>query len=403
MRRLLACLMVLMLTLNAGAAFAAEGGRAVIPELNNIYQFDVPDNDALAFTRKLKIGWNLGNTFDAHNDGKVRDEMSIESSWVGVKTTQAMIAAVHDAGFNTIRIPVSWHNHVDADFTISEKWLSRVQEVVDWAIDLDMYVILNTHHDVYPQYYYPSPEHYETSARYIGTIWAQLAARFADYDEHLIFESMNEPRLKDTPLEWWFDASNQQGLDSAECINKLNQVFVDTVRAGGGNNPQRYLMVPGYCASPDFDCAAYFRLPEDTAEGKLIVSAHAYTPYAFALDAAGTKKFNAFGAGDMREISSFMNNLYKTFVAKGVPVVIGEFGARDKDGNLQARVDFAALYVASASARGIPCCWWDNNLFSGNGERFGLLNRRNLTWEDPEIVEAMMRYAGYDKYPARPE
>ncbi|MBQ2955874.1 MAG: glycoside hydrolase family 5 protein [Clostridia bacterium] len=405
MKRLFILFLALTLIIPAfGAAQAAEGGQVMIPELKNIYRFDMPESEALAFTRQMKIGWNLGNTFDAINDGNVRDEMTIETAWVGVKTSEEMIVALKDAGFNTIRIPVSWHNHVSGkDFTISEKWLSRVQEVVDWAIGQDMFVILNTHHDVYPEYCYPSREHYATAEKYITSIWTQLSARFVDYGDHLIFESMNEPRLKDTAVEWWFEEGNQQALESAECVNLLNQAFVNTVRAGGGQNESRYLMVPGYCAAPGFACADYFRLPEDTAENKLIVSVHAYTPYSFALDLKGTDKFTAFGAASTQEIAVFMNSLYKKFIQNGVPVVIGEFGALEKNGNLQARVDFAAYYVAAASARGIPCCWWDNHLFKGNGERFGLMDRKTATWAVPEIVDAMMTYAGYETMPVKPE
>jgi len=403
MRRLLILLLVsaILLTTFSPALAQTEGGNIVIPDIN-IYRFDMPESEALAFTRQLKIGWNLGNTFDATYDAPTKNEMAIESMWVGVKTTEEMIEAVKAAGFNTLRIPVSWHNHVDKDFVISEAWLSRVQEVVDWAVKRDMYVILNTHHDVYPEYYYPSEEHYPTAERYITTVWAQLAARFAEYDEHLIFESMNEPRLKGTDVEWWFDGTDPRALESIECINKLNQAFVNTVRAAGGKNDCRYLMVPGYCAAPGFACADYFRLPEDSAENRLIVSVHAYTPYAFALDEGGTTVFNAAGASSTREIATFMNDLYKKFIQNGIPVVIGEFGARNKKENLQSRVDFAAYYVAAASARGIPCCWWDNHAFKGNGELFGLLDRRTCEWPYPEILEALMKYAGYEKIAPRP-
>lgn len=386
-----------------GVTTYVEGAEMMVPELTNIYQFELPESEALDFVQNLRIGWNLGNTFDAHIDGYFANEMDMESCWTGVKTSEEVIDAVHKAGFNTLRLPVSWHNHVDKDFNISKPWLDRVQEVADWAIQRGMYVILNIHHDVYPEYMYPSEEHYLTAEKYVTTIWQQLAERFAAYDQHLIFESMNEPRLKGTDVEWWFDGKDPRALASAECINRLNQAFVNTVRAAGGENANRYLMVPGYCAAPAFACADYFRLPEDTAEHKLIVSAHAYTPYAFALDEKGTSKFNYQGAGDTREIATFMNDLYKKFVKNGIPVVIGEFGARDKGGNLQARVDFAAFYVASASARGIPCVWWDNHAFSGNGELFGIINRHNAQWVYPEIVEALQRYAGYDKMPPRPQ
>lgn len=383
----------------APSAGVAGSAPIVIPDLP-IYRRDIPESDALAFVQNMKIGWNLGNTFDATRDNYKGDEMSIESYWVGVKTSEAMIQAVKDAGFNTIRIPASWHNHVDADFNISEKWLSRVQEVVDFAISRGMYVILNTHHDVSVQYYYPNTENFEVSSRYIARVWGQLAEKFRDYDEHLIFESMNEPRLVGSAYEWNFDAKAPECLDAMDCICKLNQIFVDTVRASGGNNAERYLMVPSYAAAAYSALSDAFHLPEDNADNKIIVSVHAYTPYAFALQDGGTDQFtDRTNTAQASEIGSFMNGLYDRYVTKGIPVVIGEFGARDKKGNTQSRVNYAACYIALASARGITCCWWDNNGFTGNGELFGLLNRQKMSWPYPEIVEALMKYAGYETLP----
>lgn len=376
---------------------AAEG--ASVPSLT-VYRRDIPESAALEFTKQLKIGWNLGNTFDAHIDPFKGDDLTIEKAWVGTYTTREMFAALKEAGFNTVRIPVSWHNHVDADFNINAKWLDRVQEVVDWAMDLDMFVILNTHHDVFPEYYYPSSEHLETSEKYVTAVWTQVAGRFRDYGDHLIFESLNEPRLANTDVEWNYDASRPECVDAMNCINALNQAFVDTVRATGGNNASRYLMVPAYDASPAGALSDEFKLPADTADNKLILSAHAYTPYPFALDENGTNEFSlALNGPQVREIVTFMNGLYDRYITKGIPVVIGEFGARNKVGNLQARVDFAAQYVALASARCIPCVWWDNAITTGSGECFGLLNRKTYGFDFPEIVDALMAYAGYDTLP----
>ncbi|MCH5288062.1 MAG: glycoside hydrolase family 5 protein [Christensenellaceae bacterium] len=377
-----------------------------IPEIDNFTQFDIPDNEAMAYLKSMGVGWNLGNTFDAHVDGASwfrGTELDLETAWVGVKTSEALIAALHDMGFSTIRVPVSWHEHVSGeDFAISEAWLGRVQEVVDYAINQGMHVILNTHHDVYPEFYYPSSEHFEQSEKYLTAIWTQLAARFADYDDHLIFESMNEPRLKDTSSEWYFNATNPECKDSADCINRLNQVFVNTVRASGGNNATRYLMVPGYCAAPENALNEFFVLPEDTADNRIIVSVHAYTPYSFALQDGGTASFTGGATNQGSEINRFITSLYNTYISQGIPVVIGEFGARDK-GNLQARVDFAAFYAAAASARNIPCCWWDNGAFSGSGEVFGLIRRDSCEWQYPQIAEAIVRHGGYDKIPAKAE
>ena len=388
----LLCALALMLALPVAQAEAAEGGDVAVPMLENPPAFEIPESDAMAFVRQMGVGWNLGNTFDAWRDGNVGDEMSIESYWCGVKTTEDMIEAVHEAGFSTVRVPVSWHNHVDADFNISQPWLDRVQQVVDWIIDRDMTVILNIHHDEGADYYYPSEACYETSKRYIRRIWEQLSERFGEYGEKLIFEAMNEPRQKGTDWEWWLDENNENCREAADCINRLNQVFVNTVRASGGNNAERYLMVPGYTASPRGALSKLFALPIDTAKDRIILSIHAYTPYSFALEEGGVDSFKTATGPQTSEIGSFLNDLYRKYIANGVPVVIGEFGARDKGGNLQARVDYAAYYTFAARARGISCCWWDNGAVSGNGELFALLNRSKSSWYYPEIVEALVKY-----------
>ena len=287
------------------------------------------------------------------------------------------------------------------DFEISDAWLSRVQEVVDWALEEGMYVILNTHHDVGEAYYYPDEAHRETSLHYVECVWRQIAARFRDYDEHLIFESLNEPRLAGTAYEWNFRKNMPECVRAAEIINEMNQKFVDVVRASGGQNESRYLMVPGYDASPENAVNGVYALPEDPADNRIIVSVHAYTPYSFALDLKGTDNFGITSASQTGDIDRFLTLVYNEYVSKGVPVVIGEFGALRKGDNLQERVDFAAYYAAAASARNIPCIWWDNHAFTGDGELFGLIERRTCQWKYPEIVDALMKYAGYDKIPAK--
>ncbi len=364
-----------------------------VPELSAFGPFEIPDSEAMTFLDNMGVGWNLGNTMDAFQDPYNGNEMRLESYWNGSMTTPEMFDALKDAGYRSVRIPVSWHNHVNADFEISAQWLNRVQAIVDYAYSRGFYVILNTHHDVGAQYYYPLLKYQETSDRYIRTIWTQVAERFKDYDEHLIFESMNEPRMKDTNYEWWFDLNAAQCVEAIECVNRLNQVFVDTVRASGGANADRYLMVPGYDASPDGALNRYFRLPEDTAEQRLIVSVHAYTPYDFALQGAGgTARFSLSNNAQKAAINSFINSLYQQYIKNGIPVVIGEFGARNKANNLQDRVTFAAFYTMAARSRNIPCLWWDNGAFTGNGEIFGILNRKQATFTYPEIVSAMMTY-----------
>ena len=125
-----------------------------------------PDEDAIAFVSNLKIGWNLGNTFDASDCSWLEDEMEYETAWCGAKTTKEIIKLLKDKGFNAVRIPVSWHNHVSEDgkYTISAKWLERVNEVVDYCIDEDMYVILNIHHDNSTEFMYPTSKYLEQSS-----------------------------------------------------------------------------------------------------------------------------------------------------------------------------------------------------------------------------------------------
>ncbi len=387
MKKLLALWLLCCIALGAGLA-SAEG--IAIPEIA-VAPSDIPDNEAIAFLRSLGLGWDLGNTFDAYSDRPVMNDMTIEKSWVGTYVTRELLQAVKDAGFGFIRIPVSWHNHLGANYTIKEPWLNRVQEVVDWSLDVGLAVILNTHHDVGDTYYYPDSAHMETSTRFITRIWEQLAERFRDYDSRLIFESMNEPRLVGTGHEWWLEATNAQCMDAAASINSLNQTFVDTVRAAGGNNADRYLMVPGYAANPDYTAPRYFTLPNDTADNRLIVSTHAYVPYSFALDTKGTDQFSWNNRSNRNDITKPFKSLYSTFIAKGIPVVMGECGCLSKN-NLQMRVEWSAAYAATAAAYGIPIAWWDNGAFTGSGENFGLFNRETAELVYPEIVEALLKY-----------
>ena len=373
--------------------FSVESGS--IPEIT-IEAKQIPDKECFQFVKDMKTGWNLGNTLEAYSQGKMYgDDISSEEIWGNPVTTREMIDTLKNVGFRTVRIPVTWHNHVTDDGNgpvISEAWLDRVQEVVDYAYDNGMYVILNTHHDNTANIegeggYYPDTAHAEESDRYIRGIWTQVAERFKDYDEHLIFESLNEPRLAGTDYEC---------KDAAGSINRLNQLFVDTVRATGGNNVERYLMMPGYDASLAGAITDLYQLPNDIVSDKLIVSVHAYTPYNFALrpgsESGATDYFSWEDPQSVYEINDLMNSLYNKFVSKGIPVVIGEYGAMNRDNNTQDRVDYYAYYTAAARANGITCCVWDNGSFT-DGETFGILRRRVNKWFFEETIEAMMKYS----------
>ena len=371
-------------------------GIVVVPKKAPL---EIPDNEALQFIRNLEIGWNLGNTFEASDCNWLSNEMDYESAWCGAKTTQGLIKELKNAGFKTIRIPVSWHNHIDENYNISPAWMDRVEEVVKWALDEDMYVIINIHHDNADDFEYPSYDKLDHAKAYVTKIWSQIADRFADYDEHLIFETMNEPRQVGTNNEWWIDVSSDVGKESMDCVNQLNQAIVDVIRENGkGYNSSRYIMAPGYCASADYVIADGYKLPEDpkaTAENRIIVSVHAYTPYNFALNlgSGSTDVFDIKTKKGTGDIDSFMKKLYEKFVSKGIPVLIGEFGALDKD-NTDSRMQFAAYYTYNARHYGMSCLFWDNNAYKTNGENFRLIDRKSLTWVFPEIVDQMMHYCG---------
>ena len=157
------------------ACGAAGGEETVIPEIRT-ESFEVPDNEALRLIREMKAGWNLGNTFDAYDCFWVKDPLDYESAWCGAKTTRELIRALKDAGFRTVRVPVSWHNHLAEDWTVDPAWMARVHEVVSWVLEEGMYAIVNIHHDCDPRYYYPDAAHAESAERYVRTIWRQVAS-----------------------------------------------------------------------------------------------------------------------------------------------------------------------------------------------------------------------------------
>lgn len=351
--------------------------KAEVFDSSKAPKIEIADN-SVDFVKNMKLGWNLGNTLDATGSG-----MASETSWGQPKTTKEMIDFVKDSGFSTIRIPVSWSNHTDKDHNISEEWMNRVNEVVDYAVDSGLYVIINSHHD--NDAYYPTSEKYEKSSEYLTAVWKQIAERFKDYDERIVFETMNEPRLSGTNKEWWFADNDADGIDSIETIVKLNQDAVDTIRAAGGYNETRYIMVPSNRADAWTAMHKSFSLPNDPAN-RLIVSVHAYSPYDFAMNESGYSEWDGSKVGDL----NFMDELDKMYIKNGVGVVIGEFGATNKN-NLEDRVRWADDFTAKASGLGISCVLWDNGGTNIGAENFGYVDRIGKKLYYPEIIEAMTK------------
>jgi endoglucanase len=214
-------------------------------------------------------------------------------------------------------------------------------------------------------------------------VWTQIANYFADYSDKLILEGMNEPRKEKTPVEW-----TGGDEESRNVVMKLNQVFVDTVRATGGNNPTRMLLVPNYAASCNENAMEDFEMP--TGEN-LIMSLHGYVPYGFALSDDHSQ--NTWSEAEQTDIDQLFIRINKYFISKKIPVILGECGARKKQNNAFDRAEWAKYYTAKAREYGVPCCWWDNGYLDGpeTTEVFGLLNRHKLEWGFPKIVEAFVK------------
>ena len=367
--------------------------------------------DTEAILEDMGLGWNLGNSLDATGGSG----LDTETSWSNPKTTQALIDKVKSLGFNTVRVPVSWGKHVSGDnYTIDSAWLARVKEVVDYCYKNDMYVILNIHHDTKSSAsasgagYYPRSSAYSSSEKFVTSVWSQAAEYFKDYDYHLIFETLNEPRLIGTGYEWWFNKWNipSEVKDAIDCINKLNQKAVDTIRDTGSNNRGRLIMCPGYDASIDGATVSGFKLPTDISGNKnrIAVSVHAYSPYNFAMNVdTSNGATSTYSSSIKEELQNLFSTLKSNFRDKGIPVVIGEFGSTDKN-NTAERVKWATDYTALAKKNKIPCVLWDNNAFAVyngssivlNSEYHGYINRKNNTVTSPakDVIEALMKPYG---------
>ena len=367
--------------------------------------------DTEAILEDMGLGWNLGNSLDATGGSG----LDTETSWSNPKTTQALIDKVKSLGFNTVRVPVSWGKHVSGDnYTIDSAWLARVKEVVDYCYKNDMYVILNIHHDTKSSEsasgagYYPRSSAYSSSEKFVTSVWSQMAEYFKDYDYHLIFETLNEPRLIGTGYEWWFSKWNipSEVKDAIDCINKLNQKAVDTIRDTGSNNRGRLIMCPGYDASIDGATVSGFKLPTDISGNKnrIAVSVHAYSPYNFAMNIdTSNGATSTYSSSIKDELKNLFSTLKSNFRDKGIPVVIGEFGSTDKN-NTAERVKWATDYTALAKKNNIPCVLWDNNAFAVyngssivlNSEYHGYINRKNNTVTNPakDVIEALMKPYG---------
>lgn len=335
-------------------------------------------DENMQFVASMGAGLNLGNSLDSHGLGKNVSEIEgYETYWGNPVITEETVLAIKKEGFSTIRIPVTWYEHMDEKGNIDTSWMDRVNEVVDYGINNGMYVIIDVHHDDWTK---PSNSNNAKAKDLLAKVWKQIAVRFSGYDQHLIFEAVNEPRLIGTKYEW-----NAGTAEARKIVNEFNQIFVDVVRSVSGNK-DRYLMVAPYGDSAELEALNDFVLPKDN---RLIVTVHGYKPYDFTHNIRGTKSWDSKKNKDTQEIDEMMSNLYNYFIKNNVPVIIGEFGVINK-GNLEARARYTKYYVTSAHNKGIMCIWWDDGGKKNEKEKFGILDRYKNEFMYPEISRELV-------------
>ena len=345
------------------------------------------DITTMELVREMGIGINLGNTFESfgdwiglYGDGSVR---SYETAWGSPMITQEIIQGYADAGFGVLRIPVHWFNLMDEEYNISGEYMSAVREVVDWALDAGLYVIINIHHDENGFFAgFAAGQEEEHLAAY-RKIWRQIAEAFRDCGDHLIFESLNEEGCWDSLWNRWGGSSGK--AEAYRLLNRINQAFVDEVRASGGNNTQRHLLIAGYATGIDETCDAMFRIPEDPVN-RCALSVHYYTPPTFAIleeDADWGKMRSTWGTdSDFAELNRYMDKIKTQLIDRGVPVIIGEYGCPKNNKDPESVRLFLTSVCRAAYERGICPILWDVT-----GSHY---DRVNCRMYDQELMDSLL-------------
>ncbi len=351
-------------------------------------------------------GWNLGNQLES-----VTDNVPEETNWGNPVITEKLIQSVKAAGFKSIRIPVSYFAKIDddKDYTIDSKWLDRVQEVVNYCIKNDLYAVINIHGDGYNTidggWLLCNGKNQTEIKKKYKKVWKQIAERFKNYDEHLLFESMNEE----------FDGSySEPNKEYYQNINDYNQIFVDTVRKTGDNNTKRWLIIPGWNTNIDYTTGDYgFKLPTDQyrdksidkEEQRIMISVHYYSPWDFCggencvITQWGNEADDPSKTSttcDETYMKNQLNLMKTTFADKGYPVFIGEYGSIDKTSydseNEYYRAYFARKLCQLSRKNGCIPMYWDNGYNGVHG--FGLFDRTTCEITQPVIIDAIMEGFG---------
>lgn len=371
-----------------GADFSVE---VKVPNTDSVYMKKAQEMDkkmtALELTQKMGNGINLGNTMEAYrgwNQNFGKKVSFYEQLWGQPITKQEMFKAYKEAGFNSVRIPVAWTNMIDyehGNYEIKPELLDRIELLVNWAIQEDLYVIINDHWDgqwwgmfgaIDKKYRYQAGILYKS-------IWTQVANRFKNYDEHLIFESANEElgdRLNDDTVFSKGLKGNLSQFECYDCTNQINQCFVDLVRATGGNNKYRFLLIAGYNTDIEKTCEISFKMPADKVKNRLLVSVHYYTPSTYCIldkDASWGKVRNSWGTdADYKSMDGYFAKM-KKFVDEGYGIIIGEYGvSKDSKQNKKEGMEQWLTNVLDNCDKYNYCpMLWDCNTFFFKREPMG--------------------------------
>jgi endoglucanase len=390
---------------------AEESRQTSITLLGNQYARDLtikqegqtpaqnPD-EAMAFAKTLGMGWNLGNQLDAHANG-----VADETIWGNDQTTQDAFDKIAEMGISSVRIPVTWMGHIGTapDYTIATAWLDRVVEVVGYAEVAGLNAIINIHHDGAEDKHWLNIKEATTNAAVnqqikaqLTAMWTQIAEKFKDKGHFLIFEAMNE--IHDGGWGWGTNLTDN-GKQYA-VLNEWNQVFVDAVRATGGQNSDRYLGIPGYVTSPKLTIN-HMELPSDAANNRLLVSVHYYDPNEYAIEdkysewghtAAADKKDDS---GDEAHVREILSQLKTKYINRGIPVYIGEMGSVHRSTeHAEAFRKYYLEYISKAARTyGLAPFYWDNGSPDTGKECFGIINHAtgNFINNGQDIVELMVK------------
>ncbi len=340
------------------------------------------DISTMELVRDMGIGINLGNTYEACGywiNGETPD--SYEQAWGSPDVTKEIIKGYADEGFDTLRVPVAWSNMMSDDNKISKDYVAEVKKAVDLALESDMYVIVNLHWD--GGWLEKMPEDKENVMGKYSQIWEQVSEEFKDYGDRLLFESQNEELGWNSLWNRWGGTEGKE--ESYALVNEVNQTFVDIVRDSGGKNKERHLLISGYNTDIELTCDPLFKMPEDPA-GRCAVSVHYYTPSTFAIlekDADWGKAAYTWGTdAEKAELEKNMDLMKTSFVDKGIPVIIGEYGCpvNNKDPE-SVRLYVSSVCRAAYERQMCPVLWDVTD---------AQYSRSECKMKDAELKEMMM-------------